>query len=155
MKQILDGLVLFTLVACGGSGSSVNKGQEENPFEPCRRDSLKGLCIEPVNYIMNTRLTNFSKNMRMNVVFKNEETGQRRYTIVDTCLRRGDLKIISNATGSSIFFSHHPFLNAKSSLEIVDLGEDCKGSTVVIRTDLSEETFRVEGSSRTISVDLD
>ena len=152
MKHLPFVLILMSLAACGGGSSSANKGSEENPLKPC---GGKTLCIQPVNYILNTRLTNLSEKLRVNIVHKQEGREDRKYAIVDSCRIPGELKIIANATGSSIFFSHNPFMNEKSSLELVDLGEDCNGTTVVIRTDLTEETFRVDSESRTINVDLD
>lgn len=151
MKHIPAVLILMSLVACGGDGSSANKGKEEDRFTPmCKSSSEKMLCIDRPNYILNTRLTNFTKNLRVSVGKED-----RRMAIIDSCKQPGILKIISNQTGSSIFFRSSPFLNSTTHIEIIDLGDDCKGSTVVISTDLTEETFRVDENARTISVDLD
>lgn len=152
MKSIMFSVVLMSVIACGGSGSSASKGSEENPLVPC---GSKTLCIEPLKHILNTRLTNMSGNLRLNLVRKEEGREDRKFAIVDSCLTPGAMKIISNTTGSSIFFSHNPFLNAQSSLELMDLGEDCKGTEIIVQSDLTDETFRFDANSRTINVDLD
>lgn len=153
MKHLMVISVFLSFVACGGGSSTASKGKEENPevIPVCKSAD----CISASNYILNTRLSNLNKNLRLNLIRKEEGGAESKYPVIDNCKEPGVVKVISNATGSSLFFKLRPMIRIGSTVEIVDLGDDCLGHTVVIKTDISPEAIRAEERTQTINIDLD
>ena len=157
MKHFAFVLTLAVLVSCGGNGSTANNGQEENPL-PCGASGLiERACMIPAQMIVNTRMTALPKNIRIEVIDLLPSGESYRSVIASSCSGKGSLTVISNATGSSLFFKSFDLPRRESfTLEIVDAAGDCKGNVVVSKTDLVKEDVRaVEGQRGTFSIDLD
>lgn len=147
-------LGLAVLVSCNGTKSSSKQKQEER-YTCGASETFYRTCMEPQQAILNTRLTNLPAKMRVQST-AHSNSGDLATVIADNCQRPKAITVVSNSTGSSIFFkTFFNLLSApKFTIEIIDLGEDCKGSTVVIRSEHILEDVR-RGEDRTLNLDLD